>query len=77
MIRNEIGRIEKGSVVFVEYGDDNISNSAHYFVQVGIAGINLTEKELKDLYTVLGYYINIDNYAQCRVKIEGEYVAIS
>lgn len=74
---NEIGRVEKGPVTFVEYGDLNSFDSKHYFVQVGIAGLHLTEKELKDLYTVLGYYINITDYAECKVKIEGEYVAIS
>jgi hypothetical protein len=25
---------------------------------------------------VLGYYLNIDNYSECKIKIGGEYVAI-
>ena len=76
MIKSETGRIEKNKVTLIEYGDTVVDYSSKFFIQLGVVGLHCTQNELEDLYTVLGYYLNIDNYSQCKVKIGGEYVAI-
>ena len=58
-MRNEIGRIEKDNVTFVEYEDAGSVDAPKYFVQVGIIGMYLTKKELDNLQVVLSYYLNI------------------
>jgi len=44
---------------------------------MGIVGLWLEQKELKDLKTVLDYYTNVDDFLQCKIKVDGEYVATS
>lgn len=68
-MKNENGRITKGNVKLIEYGDtvDSVSN---YFVQVGVAGLFCSVKELDDLYHVLNYYKNIDGIADCNLEFK-------
>ena len=35
-----------------------------------------TQKELKDLYTVVSYYLNVDDITEVKVSIGGEDVAL-
>jgi hypothetical protein len=74
-MRKEVGRIEKGKATIIEYEAGSYGDNPNYFVQVGIVGLWLEPKELKDLMTALNYYNNIEEYAQCRIKVDGEYVA--
>lgn len=68
-MKSENGRLLKGNVRLIEYG--NGSNSIeNYFIQVGVAGLFLSQKELNDLYTVLNYYKNIDDIAQCELEFK-------
>jgi hypothetical protein len=76
MLRNEVGRIEKNNITLIEYENAVVNYSSNFFIQLGVVGVHCTQKELEDLYTVLGYYLNIDNYSECKIKIGGEYVAI-
>jgi len=76
MKKEELGRVEKNNITFVEYAAEHPHADQLFFVQCGIAGFYLNKKELEDLSCVLNYYINIENYSECRLKIEGEYVAI-
>lgn len=76
-MRKEIGRIEKGKAALIEYSTPYIEDDPTYFIQMGIVGLWLNSKELKDLKTVLDYYTNVDDFLQCKIKVDGEYVATS
>ena len=75
-MKNESGRIKKNNVTLIEYDNSPVGFSNKYFIQLGVVGVHCTEKELKDLYTVLSYYVNIEEFAECKLEIGGEYVAI-
>lgn len=76
-MRHELGRIEKSNITLIEYAEPDGTTSGAHFLQCGVVGLFATKKELKDLYDVLNYYVNIESFSQCKVKIEGEYVSIS
>lgn len=91
MIREEVGRIIKNDVTLIEYekgqdfGEISLlkvekepqSLTSIFAIEMGIVGFNCTEKELKDLYSVLNYYFNIDNFSGMNVTAGGNNVAIS
>lgn len=68
-MKQENGRVIKGNVKLIEYGNGS-SAIENYFVQVGVAGLFCSEKELNDLYTVLNYYKNIDHISQCELEFK-------
>lgn len=72
MIKSEVGRLEKNNITLIEYGDGTITYDDKVFLQIGIMGVYCSKKELKDLSTVINYYLNIDEITQCKVVIEGE-----
>ena len=76
MLRNEVGRIEKNNITLIEYENAVVNYSSNFFIQLGVVGVHCTQKELEDLCTLLVYYLNLDNYSECKIKIGGEYVAI-
>ncbi len=75
MIKHESGRVTLSNVTLIEY-DQEQGFQSKYFIQVGVVGLYCTEDELKDLYTVLNYYSNIEDFAKCNIKIGDENVAI-
>jgi hypothetical protein len=75
MIKNEAGRVVLNDITLIEYNEGH-GYHGKYFIQTGVVGVYCTEKELKDLYTVLNYYCNIEDFAQCNIKIGEENVAI-
>lgn len=75
-MKEQIGRIVKNNITLIEYTDSEASLGGRFFIQNGAMGIYASEKELKDLYAVLNYYTNIEEIHDCKVKIEGEDVAI-
>lgn len=76
-MKSEIGRIIKNNVTLVEYGSSESGLVGNYFIQCGVVGMFASEQELRDLYAVLNYYLNIEDISQCQVRIGGEDVAIS
>jgi hypothetical protein len=76
-MKKELGRVKKNNVSLIEYDPADGTIAGHYFIQCGVVGFFANQKELKDLSDVLSYYLNIENYAQCKVVIEGEDVSIS
>jgi hypothetical protein len=72
MIKQELGRIQKGKATLIEYGVGTFSYDDKVFIQIGIAGLFCTKKELEDLQTVINLYSNIDQISECKVSIEGE-----
>jgi hypothetical protein len=75
MIKNEAGRVVLNNINLIEYNEEPIAQG-RFFVQVGIAGIYCSERELKDLYTVLNYYCNIEDFSECNIKVGEENVNI-
>jgi len=69
----ETAKLYKDNVCLTEYLDQVPEK---YFIQVGIAGIHATKQELVNLYNILNYYINIDNFSECTIKIGEDYVSI-
>lgn len=82
MLAVEIGKVQKNNISITEYGYEEtpmLEVKPHvyrYFVQSGITGFYATQQELMDLYTLLNYYINIEDFSECKLKIGGEDVAI-
>jgi len=76
-MRREAGRVQKNNVTLVEYDDSDSGIAGNHFVQCGVIGFFATRKELEDLSNVLNYYLNIEEFAKCKVYIEGENVSIS
>lgn len=75
-MKEQIGRIVKNNITLIEYTDSEASLGGRFFIQNGVMGIYANEKELKDLFTVLNYYLNIEELHDCKIRIEGEDVAI-
>lgn len=76
-MRQELGRVEKNNITLIEYDAADGTLSGNHFIQCGVIGFFATKKELQDLSNVLNYYLNIEEFAQCKVIIEGENVSIS
>lgn len=70
MSKSEIGRIKKGNVTLIEYGEPTASNDDRVFIQVGVAGIFCDKKELKDLLTVVDYFVNMEDFSNCEIIIK-------
>jgi|688.fasta_scaffold355665_3 hypothetical protein len=91
MIKEEIGRVKKNNITLIEYGQntdlEHISildvnkaikdRASNFALEVGIVGFSCTEKELKDLHSILNYYFNIDNYSGITIQAGDNDVAIS
>lgn len=73
---NESGRIQKGSATLIEYMENENGLPDKFFLQNGVVGMYASLQELKDIYTILHYYMNIDDLTQCKIKIGDEYVNI-
>lgn len=73
---SESGRIQKGLATLIEYTENENAVPNKFFLQSGVVGMYASLEELKDLYTILHYYINIDDLTKCKIKIGDEYVDI-
>lgn len=74
MNKNVIGQISKNSIKVLEYEDNDYADK--YFIQSGTVGFWATQKELEDLHCVLNYYLNINNFMNCEVIVDGQHVSI-
>jgi len=75
-MREETGRIKKNNVTLVEYANPVHFSDDKFFIISGVVGIHATRQELNDLYTVLNYYLNMDSFTECKVKVGDQDVAI-
>lgn len=69
-MKSEIGRVRKGEISLIEY-DDSYGGSS-FFLQSGVVGIYATSEELQDIYAVLNYYINLEQFSECSIQIGEE-----
>lgn len=72
----ESGRVIKGSATLIEYADNENGVPDKFFLQSGVVGLYASMQELKDIYTLLNYYLNIEEISKCKVKFGDEYVNI-
>jgi hypothetical protein len=76
-MKKELGRIKKNNITLIEYDAVDGTIAGNHFIQCGVVGFFASKKELEDLSNVLNYYLNIEEFAKCKVIIEGEDVSIS
>lgn len=76
-MKKEIGRISKDNITLIEYGSLDGSVVDNYFIQCGVMGFFASKEELANLFLVLNYYLHIDDFAECKLKVGDEDVAIS
>lgn len=76
-MKQELGRVKKENITLIEYHPNEGTINGNYFIQCGVVGFYLNDRELKDLSCLLSYYLNIEDFAKCKVVIEGEDVSIS
>jgi hypothetical protein len=70
------GKITRNNVSIYEYAEGVHQYQDKFFIKCGIAGIYASKKELEDLYLVLNYYLNIEKFAECEVRVGDQDVAI-
>jgi glutamate formiminotransferase len=75
-MRHEVGKISKNNITLIEYDKIEATMAGENFIQCGVVGFFATKKELQDLFDVLNYYLNIEEFAKCKVTIEGENVSL-
>ena len=68
--------VQKGNIKLTEYSDSTYNYEDKLFIQCTCVGFYVTQKDLKDLYTVISYYLNADEYSDVQVTIGGEHVAL-
>lgn len=68
--------VEKGNIKLTEYTDSTFNYEDKLFIQCTCVGFYLTQKDLKDLFTVVNYYLNADDITDVKVSVGGEHVAL-
>lgn len=68
--------VEKGNIKLTEYTDSTFNYEDKLFIQCTCVGFYLTQKDLKDLFTVVNYYLHADDITDVKVTIGGEHVAL-
>jgi len=76
MSREVFGTIKKNEITLIEYADGTYNHYDKIFIQCGIVGLFLNKKDLEDLFTVLNYYINMEKFIDCDIKIGDTNVAL-
>ena len=68
--------VQKGNIKLTEYSYSTYGYDDKFFIQCTCVGFYLTKDDLKDLLTVVHYYLNADEITEVSVSIGGENVAI-
>ena len=74
-MNQQLARLVKNDITLVEYQDSTHIESDKYFVQSGVVGFFATKKQLEDLYDILNYYLNMDNFSQCKIIIDNKNIS--
>jgi|694.fasta_scaffold19155_3 hypothetical protein len=73
MKRREVGRISIGDIKVIEYEPMDLNDkNFKFFVQSGVAGFYASDEDLRRLYTLLGYYHNIDLIQSIKITLAEE-----
>jgi len=76
MANVQMARLVKNSITLVEYQDPLHSNSDKFFIQSGVVGFFASKDQLRDLYDVLNYYLNIENFDKCKIVIDNQDISL-
>lgn len=76
MSNRSIAVVQKDNIKLTEYTESTYNYEDRFFIQSGCVGFYVTKKELKDLRTVIDYYLNADEITEVKVYVDGEHVAI-
>jgi len=75
-MNQQLARLVKNDISLVEYGDALKAIDDRYFIQSGIVGFFANKKQLQDLYDILNYYLNIENFEQCQIVIDDKKIDV-
>jgi hypothetical protein len=75
-MNQQLARLVKNDISLVEYGDALQAIDDRYFIQSGIVGFFANKKQLQDLYDILNYYLNIENFEQCQIVIDDKKIDV-
>jgi hypothetical protein len=68
--------LEKNNIKLTEFNEPTFTHFDKVFIQIGCCGLYANTKELKDLLTVINYYLNVDDITEIKVNIGGDYVKL-
>ena len=72
MTKQELGRIKKDNVTLIEYVSPTAGEDDRIFIQVGVVGLFCDKKEIKNLQTVVNYFMNMEDISSCEIIMNGE-----
>lgn len=75
-MNNPLAYVIKGDIRLTEYKDSTYNYEDRFFLQSGCVGFYLTPKQLKDIATVVNYYLNAEDISDVKVIIGGEHVTL-
>ena len=75
-MKRTVASLQKGSIKLIEYSEGTIEYSDKLFIQSGCVGFYMTLEELKNLKSIIDYYLNIDEFMDIRLNVDGENVAL-
>lgn len=76
MSKDPIAIVQKNDIKLSEHIDSTFNYEDKFFLQAGCVGFYLTKKQLRDIYSVINYYINADDIVDIKVTIGGEHVSL-
>jgi len=62
----DIESISKGNIKLTEYSNPDTGEVEKTYIQNGILGFWISDQEIKDLYLLLSYYINIEEISNIK-----------
>lgn len=70
-------KLQKNNVSLTEYDEGTGSKypSDRFFLQSGSVGFFATRKEIEDMHTVLNYYLNIEAYSDCTIRMDQQVIS--
>lgn len=68
-MKREIATVQKGDITLVEYSDPTFVYEDNFFVKCTCVGFYATKKQLKDLHSVLNYYLSMEEYEEININI--------
>jgi hypothetical protein len=74
-MKQELAKLSKNNISLVEYSEATHGYDDRMFIQCGVVGFFVNRSEVKDLFDVLNYYLNIENFKDCYITIGKEVVS--
>lgn len=75
-MNNPLAIVQKNNIKLTEFNEPTFTHFDKVFIQIGCCGLYANHNELRDLFTVINYYLNADELTEVNVTIGGENVAL-